>query len=332
MRNTLTLLALLTLFAVPAVASDSTGSRTFDAAYTATITNIPADAGVLNVWIPLPTNRAAQEISGLKVDSPYDWKRLREGEFGDEYIFAKVAAPQTGELVVRVNFRGTRHAIASERVASVTPTKSELNRALRADRMVTLSPRIKKLADEITAGKKTTTEQAQAIYQYVMTTMKYDKTIPGWGNGDTERACDIRAGNCTDFHSLFMSLARAKSIPTRFVIGFPLPKTPGGKIPGYHCWAEFYVAGKGWVPVDASDASKSSDATVRAFLFGNLGADRVEFTMGRDLALNPATSEPLNFFIYPRAEANGKVVGTSAVSLDVRDVKGEAPAVSGGGE
>lgn len=331
MRQTLTLFALLSLFAVAAVASDSTASRTFDATYTATIKNIPSDAGVLNVWIPLPTNRAAQEIRDIKVDSPYDWKRLREGEFGDEYIFARVAAPMTGELAVRVSFRGTRHALTSERVANVNPSKNELNRALRADRMVTLSPRIRKLADEITAGKTTTTEQAQAIYQYVMTTMKYDKTIPGWGNGDTERACDIKAGNCTDFHSLFMSLARAKSIPTRFVIGFPLPKTAEGTIPGYHCWAEFYVAGKGWVPVDASDASKSSDPAVRAFLFGNLGADRVEFTMGRDLALNPATSEPLNFFIYPRAESSGKVVGTSSVSLEVHDVKGETSSVTSGG-
>ena len=147
--------------------------------------------------------------------------------------------------------------------------------------------------------------------------MKYDKTIPGWGNGDTERACDIRAGNCTDFHSMFMSLARAKSIPTRFLIGFPLAKA-GGKSPGYHCWAEFYD-GKSWIPVDASEASKSSDPAVRAFLFGNLGADRVEFTRGRDLKLEPKTSEPVNYFLYPRAQANGKVVGTPAISLEIRD-------------
>jgi transglutaminase-like putative cysteine protease len=302
-------------------------SRTFEATYTATISNIPADAGVLNVWIPLPTSRAAQEISNVKIDSPYIWQRLQEKEFGNEYIFAKVPAPQTGDLVVRVTFRGTRRAVGYDTAASVTLTKSEVERALKADRMVTLSPRVRKLADEITAGKTTTAEQAQAIYRYLVTTMKYDKTIPGWGNGDSERACDIKAGNCTDFHSLFMSLARAKSIPTRFEIGFPLPKTAEGKIPGYHCWAEFYVAGKGWLPVDASDGSKSNDPAIRAFLFGNQRADRVEFTRGRDLVLTPPTSEALNFFIYPRAEAKGKVVGTPAVSLDVRDVKAE-PAVT----
>ena len=319
MRNPIFFFLALVLFDSSSIATDR--GRAFDATYTATITNIPADAGVLTVWIPLPRARAAQGISDVKIDSPYDWQRFTEKEFGNEYAVAKIPAPLTGELVIQIHFHGTRNAVAIKQTQHVTPSSSEIERALRADRMVTLSPRVKKLSQEITAGKTTTMDKAQAIYQYVMTTMKYDKTIPGWGNGDTERACDIKAGNCTDFHSLFMSLARAQGIPTRFVIGFPLP--PGdGKIPGYHCWAEFYVTGKGWVPVDASDASKSNDPAMRAMLFGHLPANRVEFTMGRDLVLTPATSEPLNFFIYPRLEAKGKVVGNATLSLEVRDVKG----------
>jgi transglutaminase-like putative cysteine protease len=309
------------LICLPALADNA--PRSFDATYTATITNLPTDAGILNVWIPLPRNRSAQGITDVKIDSPYDWKRYTEKEFGNEYAFARIPAPQTGELVIRINFRGSRNAVAIDQIAKVTPSRSELKRALRADRMVTLSPRIQKLSNEITDGKMTTMDKAHAIYEYVMTTMKYDKVTPGWGNGDSERACDVKAGNCTDFHSLFMSLARSQGIPTRFVIGFPLPQG-SGKIPGYHCWAEFYVKDKGWVPVDASDASKSSDPAVRAMLFGNLPANRVEFTMGRDLTLTPATSEPLNFLIYPRVESNGKPVGTPALSLEVRDVKGDS--------
>jgi transglutaminase-like putative cysteine protease len=312
-------LAVLILAAAPFAFADD-ANRTFDATFTATLTNIPADAGVLNVWIPIPTTRGEQVISDVKIDSPYTWTRMREKEFGDEYIFGRVPAPQTGELTVKVNFRATRKSVDYQTIANVTPSKSEVARALRADRLVTLSPRIRKIADEVTAGKTSTTDQAQAIYQYVVTTMKYDKTIPGWGNGDTERACDIKAGNCTDFHSMFMSLARAKSIPTRFLIGFPLPKT-SGKAPGYHCWAEFYD-GKSWVPVDASEASKSSDPAVRAFLFGNLGADRVEFTRGRDLTLDPPTAEPVNYFLHARAEAKGKAVGTPSISLEIREIGG----------
>jgi transglutaminase-like putative cysteine protease len=325
MRRALTVVALA--FLSFAVFADDPASRTFEATYTATITNIPADAGVLDVWIPLPRARSAQGITDVKIDSPYQWQRYTEKEFSDDYAYAKIPAPQTGELVIKVSFRGTRNAVAMEKIANTMPSKSEIARALRADRMVTLSPRVKKLSDELTAGKTTTVDKAHAIYDYLVTNMKYDKTIPGWGNGDTERACDIKAGNCTDFHSLFMSLARAQGIPTRFVIGFPLP-AGDGRIPGYHCWAEFYVDGKGWIPVDASDASKSSDPAVRAMLFGNLPPNRVEFTMGRDLMLMPATSDPLNFFIYPRVEAKGKTVGTTTLALDVKDLKGGSAATT----
>jgi transglutaminase-like putative cysteine protease len=329
MRNATILSSVLFLTAIATFAADN-GARSFDATYTATITNIPTNAGILNVWIPLPRNRSAQGISDVKIDSPYDWKRYTEKEFGNDYAVARIPAPQTGELVIRINFHGSRNAVAIDRIANVTPSRSEIKRALRADRMVTLSPRIQKLSNDITAGKTATIDKAHAIYEYVMTTMKYDKVIPGWGNGDTERACDIKAGNCTDFHSLFMSLARSQGIPTRFVIGFPLPQG-SGKIPSYHCWAEFYVKNKGWVPVDASDASKSSDPAVRAMLFGNLPANRVEFTMGRDLTLTPATSEPVNFFVYPRVESNGKPVGTPALSLEVRDVKGDSTVATSAG-
>lgn len=158
--------------------------------------------------------------------------------------------------------------------------------------------------------------------------MKYDKTIPGWGHGDTERACDIRAGNCTDFHSLFISLARASGIPARFVIGFPLAGKDGD-VKGYHCWAEFYVSGRGWIPVDASEASKSSDPALRTYLFGNLDPDRVQFTMGRDLTLKPKTSEPLNYFIYPHAEANGREIGAPAIVLKFREVTPAVGVTSG---
>ena len=49
-------LAVLILAVAPFAFADD-ASRTFDAAFTATIANIPADAGVLNVWIPIPTTR-----------------------------------------------------------------------------------------------------------------------------------------------------------------------------------------------------------------------------------------------------------------------------------
>jgi len=312
MRRPLILSLSLLFFALAAFAG---GAKSVEGTYVATVRDIPAGLKSLDLWIPLPQTRGSQTVSDVVIDAPWQFERKRDPEFGNQYAFARIANPPAGELSVRVRFRATRQEETIAAPAEQKASRAELRRALRADRLVTLSPRVRKLADEVTAGKTTPVEQAHAIFDHLITTMKYDKTEPGWGNGDTERACDIRKGNCTDFHSLFLSLARAKGIPARFVIGFPLTAADG-HVAGYHCWAEFYVRGKGWIPVDASDASKLSDPAARQYLFGHLDPNRVQFTVGRDLHLTPRTAEPLNFFIYPYAEADGAKVGTSAVALD----------------
>ena len=67
----------------------------------------------------------------------------------------------------------------------------------------------------------------------------------------------------------------------------------------------FHPEGKGWIPVDISEANKNPK--MKDYYFGNLTADRVAFTTGRDLELSPKQDgEPLNFFIFPYVEVGGK--------------------------
>jgi len=161
------------------------------------------------------------------------------------------------------------------------------------------------LAAEQTAGKSTELEKAQALYAYVFRTLRYDKSGTGWGRGDTLWACNAKHGNCTDFHSLFISMARSQKIPARFEIGFPVPADKdSGQVAGYHCWADFYVPGHGWVPVDISEAWK--DQAKHDYFFGTLDTQRVQFTLGRDLTLRPRQDgPPLNYFVYPYVEVEG---------------------------
>src|SRR5262249_4362120 len=154
---------------------------------------------------------------------------------------------------------------------------------------------------------------ARILYDLVNGHMRYSKEGTGWGQGDAVWACDSRYGNCSDFHSLFSSLARAHKIPAKFEIGFPLPEKRGeGEIPGYHCWAKFRPEGKGWIPVDISEANKNQK--MLDYYFGNLTEDRVTFSTGRDLNLVPKQDGgPLNFFVYPYVEVDGKTYPTEKV-------------------
>ncbi|HVS31121.1 MAG TPA: transglutaminase-like domain-containing protein [Thermoanaerobaculia bacterium] len=297
-------------------------SRAVDTTLVARLSEIPPGTTAVAVWVPLPRETSAQTIQDLEIDSPFAWQRRTEREFGNQYLFARIDSPRSGMELLRLRFRAMRREITFDGITPTALSAAERQRNIRAERLMTISPRVHRLAEAITRDATGTLAQARAIYAYVLATMKYDKTMPGWGRGDTERACDIRAGNCTDFHSLFISLARAKRIPARFIIGFPVTN---GSIPttGYHCWAEFYLPGTGWVPVDPSEASKSDDPLRRAYLFGNLDADRIEFTRGRDLRVSPPTRQPLNFFIYPYIEANGEELESAAVTLSYRVL--EAP-------
>lgn len=290
--------------------------RQVEGTYVARLDEIPEGVERISVWIPLPSSGRDQTIQEIRVESPWSWRELEDETFGNRYLHAEIENPPR-TIEIRIPFRASRRAVSFLDLTAEGAVLEGVDRYLEADRLVTLSERVRTLAAEVSKGKKGTIEKARAIYDHVLATMRYDKSIPGWGEGDTERACDIGAGNCTDFHSLFLSLARAEGIPTRFVIGFPLPAGSSGTVSGYHCWAEFWLEGKGWVPVDASDAWKSEDSRTKEFLFGNLPADRVQFTIGRDLILSPATIEPLNYFIYPYAEAKAQRVGIPSIRLEL---------------
>jgi transglutaminase-like putative cysteine protease len=155
--------------------------------------------------------------------------------------------------------------------------------------------------------------------------MKYSKHGIGWGQGDVVWVCDSKYGNCSDFHSLFISLTRAQKIPAKFEMGFPIPEKRGeGVVGGYHCWAWFLPDGKGWVPVDISEANR--EPKMKEYYFGNLTENRVTFTTGRDIELVPRQAAgPLNFFIYPYAEIDGRPHADDGIerSFTYQDVNGK---------
>jgi transglutaminase-like putative cysteine protease len=301
--------------------------RLFEFEYRATIKEIPAGARKVDLWIPVPHDTPFQQITKLKIDSPHPY-RMHTGQYGNSLLHLSLKNPPPTPLTVTMRFDAVRteHIQGRLRQAAYPVIAEErdpdMARWLEPDRLVPIDGKVREWAQEVVnaAGAKTDLEKARAIYNHVVSTVKYDKSGQGWGRGDIYYACDARRGNCTDFHAIFIGYARALGIPARFTIGFPLPADRGaGEVSGYHCWAEFYAEGIGWVPVDASEAAK--DPARREYFFGTHDENRVEFTRGRDLILNPKQGgAPLNYFIYPYAEADGQALTSVERSFAYRDV------------
>ncbi len=324
LRKICILSSLLFAFALVSVAQDS---RHFTFHYAFTVKNLPAGKKV-RIWIPAAQSDAYQEVKIISASGDLPLKKSRELKFGDEIYFAETGSATPEELHFDVEYDVVRH----ERVAlnpaprqTSALTNKERQEDLQPDALVPITGLPAELAVKVTEGKTQPLDKARAIYDYVFTTMKYDKTGTGWGHGDVLYACDAKKGNCTDFHSLFIAMARSQGIPARFEIGFPLPPDKhSAEIAGYHCWSDFYVDGKGWIPVDISEAWRHPEN--HDYFFGSHDVNRVQFSMGRDLRLSPPQEgKPLNYFVYPYVEVGGQEYSNVSLAFSFADA---APAVA----
>jgi transglutaminase-like putative cysteine protease len=277
-------------------------SRTFQLNYQATIRDIPRDAKRLEAWVPLPQSDLNQTVHQVSIRAPAPVTLGREPRFGNQSVHVRIDRPQ-GPVQIALVIEATRRVNSGHREALSTDDRRA---QLAPEPLVPLDGPIRELAASATNGMTTDEERARAIYDKVTSMMRYDKSGTGWGRGDALFACSAKRGNCTDFHALLIGMARSAGIPARFAIGLPIPESAGsGEIPGYHCWAELYVDGRGWIPVDSSEASKNP--AKREYYFGHHDQNRLEFSRGRNLGLVPAQQGPgLNFFVYPYAELDGK--------------------------
>jgi transglutaminase-like putative cysteine protease len=302
-------------------------SRSFEFTYLVHFPATENPAGPVRLWIPLPQPDGYQDVTTLSIASPVSYSPGRDCEYKNQFEEFRPTSPQAAAgFDVTLRFTATRHehkvvlVDASASAAAVTSSGPLFRRYLEPDKLVPLNGTIAELAKEHTAGDTTQIEKARHIYEYVVSTMRYDKSGEGWGRGDAVWACTSKRGNCTDFHSLFIGMMRSSGIPARFEIGFPLPEgKTEGDIAGYHCWAEFYLNGVGWVPVDASEAWKNP--AKHDYFFGAHDVNRVFFTYGRDIRLSSEQKgDPLNYFIYPYAEINGQPVKNLQTHFSFRDV------------
>jgi transglutaminase-like putative cysteine protease len=306
-RSALALTAALAVMgALAASAQTDLKSRTFKFTYSATVKDIPAGAKTVDLWIPYPQSDANQTIHQVKINAPGQVTVGREPRYGNQAVHFLAVNP-TGPVKVSLEVLATRRENAG---LKDTLTSVEAADYLKAEPLVPLDGPVKAVALDAVKGKRGEAQKARGIYEKVTAMMKYDKSGTGWGRGDAIFACDAKRGNCTDFHALIIGAARSQGIPARFGIGFSVPEQRGaGEIAGYHCWAEMYVKGE-WVPVDSSEAAKAlanGDVAKKDYFYGHHDENRIEFSRGRHITLSPTQKgEPLNFFVYPYAEVDGK--------------------------
>jgi len=311
-------------------------SRTFRFTYSFTVKDIPAGTKVVRVWFPQATRDRYQDALLVSMSAPAPTRLGKDPEYGNVIVSSEIHDPPAGQSytwtwvyeITRREYSRGDYVQLERKDSRPTVVPASMTRYVQADTLIPTDGKIKALAEQVTVSQPGTVAKAKAAYDYFFTNFRYDKTGTGWGRGDAVWACDSKHGNCTDFHSPFIGVLRADGIPARFDIGFPIAENKDkGDIAGYHCWAEFYAPKIGWIPVDISEAWKAKEK--ENYFFGSVDANRVQLSTGRDITLSPKQDgAPLNYFVYPYVELDGKpyeAIGKQFSFEEVKSVEQRAP-------
>ena len=316
--------------------------------------DVPADAKNVRGWFALPSDRdPLQSVGDLKwsIDAPAparaDLKEVRDAD-GNRFLFLDAYDAGGKKLVLKTTFslkrQEARHSVDPAKTRA--PTKAELAPLaahLEPDANVAITPEMRKVATEVVGTEQNPVRKARKLYDWVLENVtywvKYPDKMKASPVGSSEYCMTNKCGNCTDFHSLYASLARAADLPTRMVYGSFLKGPLAGvdKDQSYHCWIEFWAPELGWIPLDVAvadvfvddfeiseanselvsltlaDGYSGPDADMVDYYFGNLDARRVTWNVGRDLVLDPAPAAgPINALPKAIIEVDGKPLAEKA--------------------
>ncbi len=315
---------------------------TFDARNEFSV-KVPDGAKKIRLWLAMPQDDPAQKVENFKIEGAPVAHRVEKDSEGNAIAYLEIDDPKEKTYTIVETFRITRWEVKSGADAAkakplTDADRSAMARYLGANTHVIIDDKIKKLADEIVGSETNPVIAARKIYDWELANIEYwvkdPKNKKASPVGSTEYCLTNKTGNCTDFHSLWTSIARAKGIPTRMVYGGFFKASLDGQDAdqSYHCWPEFYAPGIGWIVHDVAvadifvgdftinddnkkpvtlttaDGYSGADKAKVEYYFGNIDERRVVWSRGRDLTLSPKqVGGPINAMTKAYMEIDGKV-------------------------
>jgi sugar lactone lactonase YvrE len=117
---------------------------------------------------------------------------------------------------------------------------------------------------------------ARKIYAHVIDHLKY-QMIGGWDI--PEVVLRRGSGSCSEYTYTFIALCRAAGVPARYQGSISMRGDDASIDEAFHRWAQVYLPGYGWIPVDANRGDKPAPAD-QARGFGTLKDSLLITTQG----------------------------------------------------
>ncbi len=150
----------------------------------------------------------------------------------------------TYQVGVYENVKGTSYSGVVSQQIKVT-LKDEFGPFLHSNQYVDFeaAPKAIAKAAELCAGKKTELDKVQAVYDFVVKTLTYDKkqaaTVKSGYLPVLDDVLARKKGICFDYAALMTGMLRSQGVPCKLVVGY------AGT--AYHAWISVWSESDGWI-------------------------------------------------------------------------------------
>lgn len=267
--------------------------------YTVTVdANVVPDGELIRCWLPFPIPNKDYQYDIELVDINTDKYVLAPQTQLQRTIYLEkmVKKDIPTEFRIELNIK-TKGRWYGDALANIKPydKSSELYNKFTKERapQIVFSEPIKKLSDKIVGNEEHPLTVIRKVYTWI------DNNIP-WASAREystisnipEYVIDNKHGDCGQQTLLLITLLRYNGIPAKWQSGWYL-------IPGnvnLHDWAEVYIEGVGWVPVDPSfELIDSENDDVKNYY--TCGLDPYRLVVNNNYGKNLFPMK-----IYPRSE------------------------------
>lgn len=205
----------------------------------------------MSVIMPLPESNKYQDIEIVDYGSGEVLNYLNtEGKYL-RFIILDDELPRPGETIeISYSFEATLYDIAvdfdliKEEQSYNKTSKDYLFHTGSVGKYIsTDNDELNAIAEIIWEESTGVLDYVKKCYEYVAKHYTYRDALTGIN--ELEQLLKRGGGDCGNLSSIFISLLRYKDIPAKHLVAF----RPNGS---YHVWADFFLEGYGWVPVDVT--------------------------------------------------------------------------------
>lgn len=279
---------------------DTVLPQRFRVRYTLTVEpNAVPEGEVIRCWLPYPKDKLHRQKEVTFISASEKEYVFSPDSYEHTTLYMEKKAVKDQPTIFSEVFEYTSYAEWHHlKPEAILPydTTTALYKQYTAEREthIRFTPRIRELADRLAGDETNPLLKAQRFFLWIndhypwASAREYStlENIP-------EYVLENGRGDCGQVTLLFMTLCRYSGIPTHFQSGFMMHPNAWN----LHDWAEIYLEGVGWVPVDQSFRvpAFARNEEERMFFLGGIDAYRMIVNNDYSMPLYPEKT-------YPRSE------------------------------